>query len=107
MNIKRVKLLEEYIEQEPNNPFNHYALAMEYFDNDPKQALDVMEKLINQHKDYLPTYYQLATLYWEMEQLEKAKLTFEQGIRLAKKQQQQKILGELTSAYQNLLYELE
>ena len=30
MNSERIKLLEQYLEDDPSDPFNLYALALEY-----------------------------------------------------------------------------
>ena len=105
MNDHRIKLLQQYIENEPENPFNHYALAMEYYEVQPEKSLDLLEELSQKRPDYLPTYFKLAHLYWEYDNLDRAETIFKKGIELAEEQSDQKTLEELKVAYQNFLYE--
>lgn len=107
MNESRIELLEKYIEEEPNEPFNHYALANEYMANDAQKALDIFLRIMEQFPDYLPSYYQAAKLLEEFEQEERALEVYASGIELAKIQGNHKTLNELNSAYQNLLFEIE
>jgi Tfp pilus assembly protein PilF len=105
MNKARLDKLLEYYENDPTDPFIIYGLANEYLEDDPQNALLYFEILLHSHKDYLPTYYMLATLYSELSQNENAKLTFEKGIHLAQLQNNYKTLAELKNAYQNFLFE--
>ncbi|WP_420387236.1 tetratricopeptide repeat protein [Roseivirga sp.] len=106
MNESRIELLQKYIDEEPNEPFNHYALANEYMAENPSKALDILLTLIEQQPDYLPSYYQAAKLLEDLEEEEKALEVYSSGIELAKIQGNHKTLNELNSAYQNLLFEL-
>jgi tetratricopeptide (TPR) repeat protein len=107
LNADRIKLLKEAIKNEPKDPFNRYALAMEYLSSDLFEAKRHLEVLLDKFPDYLPTYYQTGNLYWELEELEAAKETFEKGISLALKQNNTKTHEELKSAYNNLLFEMD
>lgn len=108
MNADRIKLLEEYISKEPDDPFNVYALAMEYFDEKPEKSAELLTELIVSHPAYLPSYYKAAHVHWDtIENLEKAKQFFEDGIQLAEKIKDEKALSELKSSYQNLLFEMD
>lgn len=106
MNESRIELLKKYIEEEPNEPFNHYALANEYLAKDARKALNLFLEVLEKFPDYLPTYYQAAKLLEEFELEEKALNIYTAGIELAKIQGNHKTLNELNSAYQNLLFEL-
>lgn len=105
--LSRVAILQSFAEQEPENPFNWYALAMEYIASEPNKALTYLDKLLIEHKSYLPTYYHAAALFAEFGQLEKAKTTYEEGIALAKNLSENNALRELQNAYQNFLFEYE
>ncbi len=107
MNSDRIKLLDQFIKEEPNDPFNHYALAMEYYDYDSQKALTILKKVIMEHPTYLPSYFKAANLLLDMEKLEEAKEIFEKGMSLASDQKNEKALSELKAAYQNLLFELD
>ncbi len=104
-NLDRITLLKQFAEEEPGNPFNWYALALEYRVADPGQAESLFLELLNHHKSYLPTYYAAAHFFSDYGQLEKARQTFEDGMTLARQLQESKALHELTNAYQNFLFE--
>ena len=72
MNQKRIELLQSYIEKEPDDPFNRYALAMEYYEIDIPKAQKILVDLSKKHPDYLPTYFKAAHLFWETEERDKA-----------------------------------
>ncbi len=105
MNSDRISLLKQFISEEPTNPFNKYALAMEYYDSRPKDSLEILLALLKDHPDYLPTYFKAAHLLWEEEKWEEADATFRKGAKLASEQDDQKALLELRSAYQNFQFD--
>lgn len=107
MNTARIELLRQYLEEQPDDPFNGYALAMEYMKGQPQKALEYLAILLEKHPDYLPTYYHAAALYAAMEQTDKASLLYEQGMELARIQKNQKTHDELQRAYRNMLDEQE
>lgn len=106
MNPDRLKLLLEYYHNDPNDPFNIYALATEYRDHDAGESLKYFEILVEKHPDYVPTYYHLANLYLELEMDEKAKVTFENGIEKARSQNEALLLRELKSSYDEFMMDL-
>ncbi|GAB3903399.1 hypothetical protein GCM10028803_31780 [Larkinella knui] len=101
MNNIRIKQLLEFIEEQPDDPFNLYALAMEYRDEAPGQSLDYLEKLLDQHPAYLPTYYHAAALYAEQNNRLKAEEIYTRGIALARDQKNEKAFQELNRAYRS------
>jgi tetratricopeptide (TPR) repeat protein len=104
-NSERVNLLREFILEEPENPFNRYALALEIKEIDPHEAAEIFTFLLLNHPGYLPVYFPSAHFFFELGQIEKAKEIFEQGIALAQDRKEQKTLHELQNAYQNFLFE--
>ncbi len=100
MNKERIDLLTQFVLEEPGNPFNVYALAMEYMEGQPEQARLYFDQLLAEHPDYLPTYYHAAALNAELENREKAAELYEKGITLAQAQNNQKTLQELERAQQ-------
>jgi tetratricopeptide (TPR) repeat protein len=107
MNEQRLKMLEKFLEEDKNDPFNWYALASEYLAEQPDKAKSYFDHLLNDFSDYLPTYYHAAQLYVDFENEPRAIEIYEQGIELAKLQNNPKALRELNAAYQNLLFEME
>lgn len=105
MNTTRLILLQAYYEEDPSDPFNAYALAIEHLDNDPIKSLFFFKELLNKHPTYLPTYYHAAELFTNMGMPEQATEVYQKGIELALEQKQPKALQELKNAYQNFLLE--
>ena len=103
MNHSRLEQLLEFYKEDPNDPFNIYALATEYKSIDPEKALTYFELLIENHPDYVATYYHLAHLYLELEKDEEAKITFENGIEKATINNENLMLRELKSAYDEFM----
>lgn len=99
MNLSRLEQLKQFYKEEPENPFNIYALATEYKDSDPQKALWYFEILIEKHSEYIATYYHLAHLYIDLGKEDLAKKTFEEGIDMAMKNKETLALRELRSAY--------
>lgn len=106
MNEARINLLKNYIEEEPNEPFNYYALACEYLNGKEEDALILFKKLLEDFPDYLATYYQAAQLLQEFEEEEEALTVYTLGIALAEAQNNAKTLNELKVAKQNLEFEM-
>ena len=102
MNNSRIEILKQYLADEPNDPFNLYALATEYSSDKPHIALHYFEQLLEKHPDYLGTYYHAGKLYQAFGKLEKAKQVLEKGIALAQQQLKTKALNELQSALNEL-----
>lgn len=101
----RLDLLQQFLKEDPNDPFNIYALALEYQKHDIAKALFYFNELLNNHPDYLPTYYHLGKLYQELQEREKGLAVFQQGIEKAKLKQDSKTLRELQAAYLELEFE--
>lgn len=99
MQAERLKILLQLLEEEPNDPFHRYAVAMEYLGKDIDEALKHLNILLAEHPDYLATYYQAAMLYAEREDEKEATAIFEKGVAVAEKQRNEKTLKELKGAY--------
>ncbi|MHA7128577.1 tetratricopeptide repeat protein [Algoriphagus namhaensis] len=104
-NLIRLKALEQFCEEEPDNPFNVYALALECQTIDPARTESLFNQLLNQHKSYLPTYFPAAHFFAEQNDINRALDTFEAGIILAKEQGEEKTLKELRSALEMFKFE--
>lgn len=103
--LSRIEMLKSFAEQDPDNPFNWYALALEHQESDPAMAKSLFNKLLTEHIVYLPTYYHAAGFFAEAGNFEKAKEIYENGIKLAEDQNNDKTLKELKNSYQNFLFE--
>jgi len=97
MNSERIKMLEQFAADDPKDPFNHYALALELMKLDKEKAKKIFDTLITEHPTYVATYYQAAMLYIELSMNGEATKIIEQGIIEAKKQNNMKASSELRS----------
>lgn len=100
MNNERIQQIIRFIQEEPGEPFNVYALAMEYLNGSPEDAKQCFDQLLTEHPDYLPTYYHAAALYAGRNERDRAAELYEKGIALARVQKNSKILQELERARQ-------
>lgn len=105
MSNNRIEKLKEFYQQNPNDPFVIYGLALEYVKTDPDKAAEHFDILLQHHPDYLPTYYHAAALYAEMDQRTKAEYIYIKGIDLAELTNDQHTLRELKNAYTNFQYD--
>ncbi len=105
--LSRIDILKSFAEEEPENPFNWYALALEHESTAPEQAEYYYTILLTQHKVYLPTYYKAAEFFASIGQSERAEQIYTSGIALAKEKGDFKTLKELQNSYQNFLFDLE
>jgi len=103
--MDRIRQLEEFLKEDPNDPFNSYALALEYLKTDTDKSRRLFENLIKDQPNYLPTYYPFAHLLIELQQPQKAESVFKTGIEISKKLNDLKTLKELNSAYNDWLFE--
>jgi lipoprotein NlpI len=100
----RLDTLLQFHKDDPNDPFNIYALAIEYQKSDTAKALAYFEILLAEHEHYVPTYYHAAKLRQETGAVEKAIAIYEKGIAVAQSQNDFKAARELKSAYDELTF---
>lgn len=102
---ERAAHLEAFLREDPNDPFNHYALALEFLKTDLNRARELFETLLAKFPDYLPTYYPHAHLLIELGNSAAAEDIFRRGMEIADRKGDQKTLRELRSAHQDWLFE--
>ncbi|QHT65629.1 tetratricopeptide repeat protein [Rhodocytophaga rosea] len=107
MNQSRLEQLFEFLKEDPDDPFNWYALATEYLKKDPKEALKYYEKLLTDYENYVPTYYHAAKVYAALGEHEQAEHTFRKGIQVSLQQGNRKAQQELQNAYNEWKDEME
>ncbi len=106
-NLERIELLKGYCKEEPENPFNYYALALEYREFDKTAAANLFDFVVIDFPNYLPVYFPAAHFFFEEGDLQKAKKLFETGLTLAHDLKDEKAKKELANAYQNFLFETD
>ncbi len=104
MSSNRLEKLLDFIKNEPNDPFLKYALATEYLAlNEQDKALAYFEDLVQNHVDYVGTYYHLGKLYENINRKADAERTYEKGMQVARKANDRHALSELQSVYNALM----
>jgi tetratricopeptide (TPR) repeat protein len=106
--VNRLEKLLEFLDNEPNDPFLKYALATEYLRlNNQEMALRFYLDLVENHQDYVGTYYHLGKLYELSKKPDQAIAIYEKGIETARRIKDQHALSELLGVYNSLLDEME
>lgn len=103
MNNERLTLLLQFLMEDPDDPFNIYCLANEYKNSDPAKAMVYYQDLLDNHAKYLPTYYHMAELHINNNEIAQAEKVIAEGIGLAIEQNDQLALRELRNLQNNLL----
>lgn len=104
MTPSRLDILVQYYKDEPNDPFNAYALALEYQKSDPPKAKEYFDLLLAKHEEYIPVYYHAAGYYQQINDRQRATAIYEKGIRMARKANDNKALRELQAALDELMF---
>ncbi len=105
MNEERIKHLNQFIKDDPNDPFPKYALAIEYLNIDKLKSKELFDDLLMHNEDYVASYYHAANLYSEMNLRDQADEIYKKGIALAESSDETHALKELKSAYLNFQFE--
>lgn len=95
MNLERIRQLEKFIVEQPDDPFSRYALALEWAGEDAAYAARLLMQLIGDFPQYVPAYYQAALAFLELNRMEEAKIMIQKGIDAARKCNDLKALTEL------------
>ena len=103
MNNARLEQLLQFLQEDPDDPFNIYCLANEYKNSDPSKAMKYYQELLLNHAKYLPTYYHAAELHINNNEIARAEKVIADGITLAIEQNDQLALRELKNLQNNLL----
>ncbi len=104
MDTARLEHLRQYFRDDPKDPFNIYALAIEYLKHDVAQAREYFNILLKEHEGYVPTYYHAAKLCEETGDINEAIRILEKGMAVARKQGEEKAFREMRSAYEELTF---
>ncbi len=92
-------MIDEMLKTQPNDTFLRYAKALECIKADRKdEAVALLETLVSQQPEYLPSYYQLGQLYEALNRFSQAIKMHRTGKALAQKQTDPKTAGEHAEA---------
>lgn len=107
MQADRITQLQTFLQQNPTDPFLHYALALEYLKKEEYNlALEIFTTLLEVSPTYVGTYYHLGKLYEKVGQPAAALTTYHNGMTIAQSLNDRHSYNELRGAYQLLQDEL-
>jgi tetratricopeptide (TPR) repeat protein len=101
----RIRQIEKMLDEDPNDPFLHYARCLEYTSDSYFAGRPFWEKILNQFPDYLPSYYQAGVCFDNLGLKMMAIEIWKKGVDEALKQQDFHALTELKNILQNALLE--
>lgn len=103
--MDRIAQLKAFLQESPQDNFLQHALALEMIKlGSEDEARRLFEEILQREPSYIGSYYHLAKLLERMGEMEQAILWFERGMEAAEKAGDRHALGELRSAYEELLY---
>jgi tetratricopeptide (TPR) repeat protein len=103
MATQRLQMLLELLESTPDDSFLLFALAKEYEGlNNPEKAMEYYLELVKKDPNYVGVYYHLGKAYEAKRQWKTAYLTYEKGMEVAGKANDQHARQELAAARLNL-----
>jgi len=84
--MDRIASLNEILQQDPNNAFARYGLAMEYGNSgQTERALEEFGKLLSSNPDYAAGYFMAAQTLVKADRAQEAKAMLEGGIAAAQR----------------------
>ena len=96
---ERIKMLQEYIQDDPADTFSRYAIALEHAKiGEDLIAINYLEQLRIIDVDYLALYYQLGKLFQKNGKAQEAIDILKAGILVAQKQHNKHTESELKGA---------
>lgn len=99
MNNARLDILLKSLEQNVNDPFTRYLIALEYVKmNQASEAFGHFKILVEKHPDYVPTYYQYGTALEQAGSGDDAKRIFRLGLIAAERAGDSHTKSELQQA---------
>ncbi len=99
----RLEMLTQFLEQNPNDAFARYGLAMEYSKlGQTETALQQFNKLLDLHPDYTSGYFMAAQTLAKVERVSDARAMLEKGIQSAKRTGNRHALNEMSAMLDEL-----
>lgn len=102
MTNPRLEQLLQYLNEDPNDPFTIYGIALEYSKTDEKKALEYYTKLLNDHASYVATYYHAGKLHEKLGNTQQAEQIYKKGMEISRNSGKMHAFSELQAAYNQL-----
>ncbi len=92
-------MLKNLLQQDPNNTFARYGLAMEYANSgQAEDAIAEYRKLMETNPDYAAAYYHCGQTLERMGNIDEARATYEKGIEVTTRTNDLHTRSELQAA---------
>ncbi|MDI6400499.1 tetratricopeptide repeat protein [Balneolaceae bacterium ANBcel3] len=99
MNTERIQALNKFLEENPEDSFCRFALALEYLSSgDVHRARSFFEFIVQHDPAYTGVYYHLGKLYESEGLTQKALEIYQRGLDIAHKNQDLHLANELKDA---------
>ncbi|MCE7934852.1 MAG: hypothetical protein DYG96_09695 [Chlorobi bacterium CHB2] len=99
----RLSQMLQFLEQDPNDSFARYAVALEYASRKQSgEAIAMLVELRQRDPGYVALYYQLGGLYASAERMEEAEEAYRTGIAVAIRSNDRHTAAELEAALDEL-----
>jgi cytochrome c-type biogenesis protein CcmH/NrfG len=99
----RREMLEEFVAQDPNDPFSRYALALELEkEGNEQEAVPQLQEVIARDPSYVAAYYQLGRLLAKSGTLDEARDVYRRGLVAATAANDQRARSEIQEALEML-----
>jgi Tfp pilus assembly protein PilF len=101
--MNRIEILKGFLNENPNDSFSRYALALEYVKlGQDDDAVHEFETVKGNDPAYVATYFQLGQLYQKLGRSHEAEKTFRTGITVAARAGDDHTRSELEGALEGL-----
>ena len=99
MATNRLDILKQMVNQDPNNTFARYGLAMEYANSgQPEQAIGEFRALIQADDGYSAAYYHGGQALEKLGRIEEARELYEKGIEASTRKGDMHTRSEIEAA---------
>jgi Tfp pilus assembly protein PilF len=99
MSDARIAQLKAFLEEDPDDNFTLFALALEYIKKgDAGQAEKLFKSILVNDPAYVGVYYHLGKLYESLGDISMARSTYNEGIVVTRKARELHALSELETA---------
>ena len=99
----RKQQLEAMLALDPNDPFLHYGLAMEYVSaGDDAEAVRRFQGLFTVAPDYVPAYLQAGQALVRLDRVDEARDVLRRGMAAAQRQRNDHAYGEMEGLLESL-----
>ena len=103
MTMSRREKLEQMLEGQPDDPFLHYGLAMEFIkEGDVAAALERFDRTLRIDSGYVAAYFHKANTLVGAERIEDARTTLVAGIEAARQKRDSHAQDEMQGLFDSL-----